>query len=50
MIFTQTLSDSIYLAIKKEAEVKGITVQAQIAYILGEKYGPTVKEKTHKNK
>jgi hypothetical protein len=47
MIFTQTLQDPIYNAIKKEADKKGITVQAQIAYELGEKYGPKA-EKTHK--
>lgn len=45
MIFTQTLNDAIYLAIKKEAEKKGLTVQMQIAYELGEKYADKTEKK-----
>jgi hypothetical protein len=45
MIFTQTLNDAIFLAIKKEADKKGITVQTQIAYELGEKYADKVEKK-----
>ena len=45
MKFTQTLSYPIFEAIKKEADKKGITVQAQIAYELGEKYGDKIEKK-----
>jgi hypothetical protein len=44
MQFTQTLQDDIYSKIADTAKRRGVTVQAVIAYELGEIFGPKQNE------